>query len=128
MIRYLVTGGVCFIVDFGLLALCSQLLRWPLWVATGFAFLVSFFFTYFAQRIFSFSANNPHGRALVRYGVLVGVNTLATIAIVSAIATLGDGWWAIGKIASTVATTIWNFFVYRYWVFARTNGAAERDV
>lgn len=116
-VRYLVAGGVCFLIDFGLLALFSQVLHWPLWLATGAAFLISFFFTYGIQRVFSFSSRAPHGAALVKYAILVGFNTLATIAIVALITNAGAGW-AIGKIGATVVTTVWNYFIYRYWVFA----------
>jgi putative flippase GtrA len=115
--RYLVIGGASFLIDFGLLAVLHQFLSWPLWLATGSAFLASFVFNYSLQRTFSFGSNAKHAGTLVKYVLLLGFNTLATIGIVAMVdqTTLGWGW---GKIAATVVTTAWNYFAYRFWVFA----------
>lgn len=118
--RYLLAGGAAFLVDLGLLAGLKELLLWPLWLATGTAFLFSFFFTYTIQRVFSFSSRSPHGTALVRYAILVAVNTVATILIVTWVNPSIVGWVG-GKVVATVVTTVWNYFIYRYWVFASRN-------
>jgi putative flippase GtrA len=117
VVRYLIAGGLSFLVDFGLLALLHNVVGWPVWLATGVAFLVSFAFTYTIQRMFSFMSRAPHGRALVRYTILVAFNTLATVGIVSLVNTSVLGW-AGGKVIATIVTTVWNYFAYRYWVFA----------
>jgi len=116
-LRYLIAGGVAFLFDFGMLALFRQVWGWPTWIAAGTAFVLSFAFTYTIQRVFSFGSDAPHGRALLRYTLLVVFNTLATAAIV-ALVDLTPAGWAVGKVAATVATTVWNYFVYRFWVFA----------
>lgn len=83
--RYLIAGGIAFLVDFGLLALFRDVVGWPVWLATGAAFLISFAFTYTIQRVFSFGSRAPHGTALAKYTALVAFNTLATVAIVSGV-------------------------------------------
>ena len=115
--RYLVIGGASFLIDFGLLAIFFQGFGWPLWLATGAAFLMSFVFNYLLQRAFSFSSQATHAIALVKYLSLLAINTAATIGIVWLIDSTSWGWGA-GKIVATVITTGWNYFVYRYWVFA----------
>jgi hypothetical protein len=80
-------------------------------------FIVSFAFTYSIQRWFTFGSQTPHGPALVKYTILVAFNTVATAAIVGLI-DLTPAGWVVGKVVATVATTVWNYFVYRYWVFA----------
>lgn len=116
-VRYLIAGGAAFVMDFALLAIFRQVLGWPTWVAAGAGFVLSFAFTYTAQRIFSFESDTPHGRSLFRYAVLVAFNTVATAGIV-ALVDLTDAGWGIGKVVATVVTTVWNFFIYRNWVFA----------
>lgn len=116
-VRYLVAGGAAFLVDFGLLWLLSEVAGWPLWLATGTAFLLSFFFTYTVQRVFAFESQSPHGIAIVKYALLVAFNTVASVGIVALFEATGPGW-AIGKVVSTVVLVIWNYFAYRYWVFA----------
>lgn len=125
-VRYLVAGGLSFIVDFGILALLHEVLAWPVWLASGTSFLLSFAFTYSIQRYFSFSSRTPHGRALVRYTILVAFNTLATIVIVSLV-NVSPLSWAGGKVIATVVTTAWNYFAYRYWVFAPPKTISDRD-
>ncbi|MEO7018204.1 MAG: GtrA family protein, partial [Leifsonia sp.] len=110
-VRYLIAGGLSFLVDFGLLALFHNVLLWPVWLASGVAFLLSFAFTYTIQRMFSFVSSVPHGRALMRYTILVIFNTLATIAIVSLINNSAIGWIG-GKVVATIVTTAWNYFAY----------------
>ena len=116
-LRYLIAGVVAFLFDFGMLALFREVFGWPTWIAAGVAFVLSFAFTYTIQRVFSFGSDAPHGRALFRYGVLVVFNTIATALIVGLIDQTAAGW-AVGKVAATVLTTVWNYFIYRFWVFA----------
>jgi len=108
---------LAFLVDLGLLALFHQVLGWPTWLAAGVAFIISFAFTYTLQRYFTFGSEAAHGPALVKYAALVAINTVATAAIVGLI-DLTPAGWAIGKVVATAVTTIWNYFAYRYWVFA----------
>lgn len=116
-VRYLAAGCGAFLFDLALLALFKNVLGWPLWLATGAAFLLSFAFTYTVQRFVAFQSTAPHGGALIKYTVLVAANTLATIGIVALI-DLTPGGWIAGKVVSTAASTVWNYFAYRYWVFA----------
>ena len=118
-LRYLFAGGVAFLFDLGILALLKNILDWPLWIATAVAFLLSFFFTYTIQRVVSFGSTAPHGTALLKYATLVGFNTVATVLIVSLVNVTPLGWIG-GKVISTAASTVWNYFAYRYWVFAKS--------
>lgn len=115
-VRYLFIGGLSFAIDFGTLTLLYKIFVLPLWLATGTAFLSSFVFSYLAQRAFSFSSNAPHSTTLVKYLLLLGFNTLATIGIVGVIDRTELGWGA-GKVAATLITTSWNYFAFKYWVF-----------
>lgn len=123
-LRYLFIGGVSFLIDIGLLALFYEVFGWQLWVSTGSAFLLTFVFNYSLQRAFSFESQAAHGRTLMRYLVLLGVNTLATIGIVWIVDLTALGWGA-GKISATIITTVWNYFVFRYWVFAAPQGSDD---
>lgn len=117
MVRYLVAGGFAFLVDFGLLALLHEVFGWATWLAAGVAFVLSFAFTYFIQRVFSFESTAPHGKALIKYTLLVAFNTLATAIIVGLVSQSALSWGG-GKVIATAVTTVWNYFAYKYWVFA----------
>jgi putative flippase GtrA len=88
-----------------MLWLFREVFGWPTWLAAGAAFILSFAFTYTIQRVFSFGSDAPHGRALLRYTLLVVFNTFATAAIVTLI-DLTPAGWAVGKVVATLMTTV----------------------
>lgn len=116
-VRYLAVGAFCFLVDVALLWCAHDLLGVPLPVATPIAFLASFVVTYTLQRVVSFASDSRMVPSVARYTALVIFNTLATTGIVWLVDQTGGGW-LLGKVAAVVATTVWNYFAYRYWVFA----------
>lgn len=117
-VRYLFIGGLSFTIDFGTLTLLYTAFGLPLWVATGAAFLFSFVFSYLLQRAFSFSSEAAHSTTLLKYLLLLGFNTVATVGIVGLV-DLTELGWGVGKVSATVITTGWNYFAFRYWVFPR---------
>ncbi|PJJ61733.1 GtrA family protein [Compostimonas suwonensis] len=114
--RYLLIGGASFALDVGILALLHEVFGWPLWLATGTSFLLSFVFNYSLQKSFSFGSRGQHVSTLVKYLVLLAFNTGATVLIVALIDSTVLGWGG-GKVVATIVTTVWNYFAYRYWVF-----------
>ena len=117
VVRYLGAGILAFLVDLTLLAVLKAGLGWPTAIAAAVAFLVSFAFTYTIQRTLGFMSRARHGRALVRYTILVGINTAATALIVALLDQTVLGW-AGGKVVATAVMTVGNYFAYRWWVFA----------
>ncbi|MFJ4026543.1 GtrA family protein [Paenarthrobacter sp. NPDC089989] len=136
LFRFLLIGGLSFLVDLGLLALCFQVFGWPLWLATGAGFWGSFFFNYFLQRHFAFGGGGTAIGGVLRYSGLLAFNTLAVMGIVELFQFLGAGYVA-GKVVATAATMAWNYFIYKHWVFPqkkhatdsshKTDGATDTD-
>ena len=118
-VRYLLVGGCSLLLDLGLLTLSYRVFGLPLGVATAIGFWGSFAFNFTLQKKFAFANVSPTGRSLWRYCVLLVVNSIINIAVVALFDRLGWGF-AVGKIAVTAAQTVWNYFVYRYWVFSNT--------
>lgn len=116
-VRYLVVGGLAFLIDFGLLALLHEVLGIALVISTPAAFLTSFAVTYLLQRSITFGGRGGWTASAVKYTLLVVFNTVATTAIVTLMSSSGLAW-ELGKIAAVASTTVWNYFAYRYWVFA----------
>lgn len=114
--RYLFFGGLSFLVDLGLLVLFREVFQWNLPVATATAFLLSFAFSFTVQKLFAFDSAHRTHVSLGRYTLLVGANTIATVVIVQLLSLTGLGYGG-AKVVSTAATTVWNYFLYKHWVF-----------
>ncbi len=122
-LRFLVVGGLSFLIDFGLLVLLHEVVGLDLIVATPVAFLASLVANYLLQRLYAFRATTGIGPSAVKYLALVAFNTVATSLIVAGSEQLGLGY-EIGKVLSTALMTVWNFFLYKHWIFRRTPGPA----
>lgn len=116
LIKFLAVGAFSFGIDLGTLTLLHEVGRVDLWVATPVAFLASLVFNFFAQRKFTFQSGARAHVSFFKYGALVVFNLVATDVIVNGIAAAGLSY-AIGKAAATVATTVWNFLLYKHWIF-----------
>jgi putative flippase GtrA len=124
-IRYLTAGALSFCFDVGVLWMLHEPLTLPLAIATPVAFLASFVVTFTLQRLLAFRANNSIPGSVVKYAVLVAVNTVLTTAIVWGVAEIGAPW-IVGKVAAVVVTTIGNYFVYRHWIFIGSKESTPR--
>lgn len=111
-------GGFSFALDFFLLVFLHEYFGVQLWLATPVAFLASLGVNYLLSRFFTFAGTGARGTSFVKYIVLVVFNTIATSLIVAGFESFG-GPYTLGKVASTVLMTVWNFFAYKHWVFAR---------
>lgn len=120
-LRYLLVGGLSFIVDFGLLWIFRELLDMYVWLASALAFAASFAVNFTLQKYFAFASSTQKPFALWRYSALVVINLILTSALVQLFALTGVGW-ELGKIIVTLMMVIWNFFLYRYWVFRTQRG------
>lgn len=118
--RYLLVGGLSFVIDLGLLVLLHEVFFVDLLVATPIAFLTSLLFNFVLQRFFTFKATNSHRASIAKYVLLVVFNTVATDVIVTAFEHTAAGY-QIGKVVSTALMTVWNFFLYKYWIFKGTS-------
>ncbi|MDJ0351175.1 GtrA family protein [Pseudarthrobacter sp. PH31-O2] len=116
MVKFLVVGVASFTIDLGLLALLHEGFGVGLWIATPIAFLTSLVFNFFVQRKFTFQSGTRAHVSFVKYGALVAFNVVATDVIVNVVAGAGQSY-AIGKVIATVATTGWNFLLYKHWIF-----------
>jgi putative flippase GtrA len=114
---YLAVGGLAFVVDLGLLIVGRDLLGWPLAAASAVSFWAGLVVSYVTQRFLTFRHQRSDWHSLWKYGVLVAVNSLATVLIVSLFDRIGLGY-VVGKFVSTALTTLWNYAAYRFWVFA----------
>ncbi|WP_344805056.1 GtrA family protein [Microlunatus ginsengisoli] len=114
---YLVVGGLTVVVDIGLLALLHESFGVPLGVATTVAFCTAVVVNFLLNRtaMSSWGSRGLTQHAL-RYGALVVFNYVITLAVVTTAGHVGDRY-LVAKVAVVAASTLWNFLLYRHWVF-----------
>ena len=116
LVKFLVVGGLSFAIDLGLLALLHEVGNVDLWIATPIAFLTSLVFNFFVQKNFTFQSGARAHVSFLKYGALVVFNVVATDVIVNSFAGAGQSY-ALGKVIATIVTTVWNFLLYKHWIF-----------
>lgn len=122
--KFLIIGILSFGIDLGTLTALSQIFGVDLWIATPIAFIVSLIFNFWAQRVFTFQATNNASASFLKYGTLVVFNIFATDVIVNAFDAFGPGY-AVGKVCATISTMVWNYLLYKYWIFRSAPAEAQ---
>ncbi len=128
LVKFLVVGGASFAIDLGLLVLLHEVGGVDLWIATPIAFLASLVFNFLVQRKFTFRSSGRVDVSMIKYGALVVFNVIAIDVVVNLVDAAGHPY-ALGKVIATVATTIWNFLLYKHWIFKspRRNSGVPAD-
>lgn len=121
-LTYVAVGVAGFAVDFGLLLFFREIVGSPVWLAGTIAFWGSLAVVFLSNKYFTFAAQGPGHRQLVRYFVLLGFNYVVTLGVLYLAERTGIGY-QIGKIVSVAMTTVWNYFAYQLWVFRTSEPA-----
>ncbi|MBT4875035.1 MAG: GtrA family protein [Desulfobacula sp.] len=117
-IRYIVVGGLAFIIDFSCLVFFTEIVGFHYLVSAPIAFIISLIFSYllcvkwvFKYRVFTNKRIESSIFCVVGlFGILIteGILTIFTPVV-------GD--YKIVKIISTAVVLFWNFFMRRYLLF-----------
>lgn len=114
---YLSIGLLSVAVDVGLLVLLREVGQVPLALATAVAFGVSVLVNFTLNRLtFATATSAAVGVHALRYGSLVAANWAVTVLVVTLAPTVGVPY-LVAKLAVVAAMTVWNFLLYRSWVF-----------
>lgn len=118
LVKYVVIGGLCFVIDAGLLWACTGLLGWPVWVGATIGYWVGLLVNFTLNRtVMSTPRSGNLVRQTTRYGILLGVNYVITLVFLHLAATWGLPV-VVAKTIIVAASTCWNYLLYRRWVFA----------
>jgi putative flippase GtrA len=123
--RYLTVGVLSAIADIGGLWLLHGVLGVWLPLAAALSFLASFAVNFTLNQRWTFGAQTAHTPAqLVRFTILVAVNTVLTSAGVTALAAVGLNY-LVAKVIVVCVLTVLNFVVLRLWVFRSESPAVD---
>ena len=111
-------GGFSYAVNVALLVAFVDGWGWNRpWIAAPAAFLLTFLVSYMLQRVVAFRSTAPVASSVLRYGILVAVNTVAQ-AVLHALAERAGIGLVAGQLVATGITSAWNYVAYSHWVYA----------
>jgi len=128
--KFLVVGGIGFIVDFGTLTLLKELFDTPTLIANTISFTMAVvsnftlnrYWTYPDSREKKFSAQLGQFAGVSVVGLLINnsllwlLETPFNTALESIEIAVGKGYIP-AKMVATVIVLFWNFFINRYWTY-----------
>lgn len=118
-IRFLIVGGFTFVVDYGSFFILFTALNEALYVANSISFTLGLITSFSLNRAWTFSNNNFAKRVSHQFGsylVLALTNLLMSNVFVGLLRHIGVNP-RIGKIITIAVISIWNFFMYKKFIF-----------
>ena len=120
LVRYAFAGSAALATEELGLWLFHGLLGSPLWLATTIAFGGAFGVNFGLNRMLTFAGDGARDGAMhtqtVKFSILVAINYFVTLGIMNGLTAAGVNY-LIAKPMATAFITIYNFYVYKKWVF-----------
>lgn len=118
--HYILVGGISALTDIILIFTCFHVFHIPLFVATIVGFVGGLLVNFVLNKLWSFQSKatgfKKTQREVLLYGLLVGFNLVFTYIIVAYLISLGLGI-VLAKVLTILATTTWNFILYKKVIF-----------
>ncbi len=128
IVRFVFTGGVCFLIEYAALVALKEWLQLPVVAATPLAFLISVVFNYLLCVKWVFpGAQEGSRKAQLGFVVTSLMGLVLNWAVMWALTALlgedrllftlsgvGVKVYMVNKVAATVLVMIWNYFTKRY--------------
>ena len=104
-------------MHYGLLYLLVELAGIQATVASSIGFLVAVAVNYLMHYSWTFAAPVPHGRAVLRYIIMISMGFLINGGVMQLGVVAFDLNYLLVQLAAFLAVITWNFLVSSLWVF-----------
>lgn len=121
LFRYVIVGGSAFVLDMVSLYMFKEWLHIhpALAVALNQIFVLSYIFVLNKQ--WAFNSSQKINKALIRFVILQGFNYCFGILWMFVFYDVLGVNYLVARVANIVLFTVWNFFIYKTWVFKKAN-------
>ena len=117
LLRFCVVGVLTALLQFSLLYLGVEVLQMDTTLASSAGYVVVVIFNYLMHYSWTFKGTAPHGRALVRYLVVIGCGFLLNaVFMYTGVSLLSVNYLLVQSLAMLIII-IWNFIMSNFWVF-----------
>jgi putative flippase GtrA len=126
-VRYVVAGGSAFLTEYGSFYVLFQILSVQVYVANSVSFCLGLFVSFVLNRTWTFSSGTYKRRAKHQAGMYVALailNLFITNGIIGLLKAIGVDP-RFGKIIAMATIVAWNFFIFKYLIFARHTDVAR---
>lgn len=114
-VRFLFVGGSSTLI-YAIVGITGAWFGWPILLANTLAYVLSFIFSYLAQRRYTFRSQLPHSQLLPKYAALQIVGLGLNTGIIFALMHMGLPYIIAMGIA-IVAVPVFTYIVNKIWVF-----------
>lgn len=121
---YLVIGGAVALVQIGLLYVLTEVFSiWYLY-SSAIAFVAAVVLNFLFQKQFTFheSANRSTRWQFAAFFILAVLNLCISTVVLSLLVEFGGVYYILAQIAIIGALAIFNFMIYRAYIFKETSG------
>ena len=121
VIKYILTGGLAFVIDYLLLLASYYVFSLPLWLATTLGYVGGLCVSFFVNRTWALGdigKKRKMTRQFVEYILLLLFNYLFTVSGIRLLDSMGIAP-ASSKIAITAMIVIWNYFIFNNIILAK---------
>jgi putative flippase GtrA len=134
--RFIIVGGINTAIDFVVLFSLFNLLGWSIIFSNIISTTVALVFSFYANKTFTFNDKSTNIKAKAASFVAItifGLWILQPIIIAIVKSLLGNFILndniilAIGKLAATCVTLVWNYLMYRNFVFKNDTAPKKRS-
>lgn len=129
-VEYMVGGGAQFWSGYAAFALFDQILGMVFWPAKSISYFLGVTVNFGLQRFWVFGQKRITKHQMEttagRFYALMFVNFLLDLAIVGGLREIGLTPY-IGQFISAGFFTVWNYLLFKLWVFARRRSTAKRS-
>ncbi|WP_366941057.1 GtrA family protein [uncultured Megasphaera sp.] len=114
IVRFCIVGGASFLVDYGLLYVCTEFLKIYYLYSSALSFTVSVIFNYWLCIIYVFEdvkkQNKKQATLFIGSSIVgLGLNQICMYFLVSIIGI----YYMLAKILATIIVTVWNYVMKR---------------
>lgn len=122
LFRYLFSGGIAFIADFGLLYLLTDIFHLHYLLSTIISFSVGLVITYLFSISWVFNERRVKNRTyeFLIFAVIGGIGLLLTTLFMWFFTDYAHLHYLLSKIITTIIVFVWNFIAKKYILFSKS--------